>query len=65
MRGRLAVLPVLAAASLILAACGGDVNEAATETTDEAVAEETAAAEEPATGVSRCTPGSATRHLPR
>jgi glycine betaine/proline transport system substrate-binding protein len=48
MRGRLAVLPVLAAASLILAACGGDVNEAATETTDEAVAEETAAAEEPA-----------------
>ncbi|MGA1146951.1 MAG: glycine betaine ABC transporter substrate-binding protein, partial [Candidatus Nanopelagicales bacterium] len=51
MRGRLAVLPVLAAASLILAACGGDVNEAATEATEEAVAEETAAeemAEEPA-----------------
>lgn len=45
MRGRLAVLPVLAAASLILAACGGDVNEAATETTEEAVAEETAAEE--------------------
>lgn len=47
MRGRLAVLPVLAAASLILAACGGDVNEAATETAEETVAEETAA-EEPA-----------------
>ena len=29
------MLPVLAAASLILAACGGDVNEAATETTEE------------------------------
>jgi glycine betaine/proline transport system substrate-binding protein len=43
MRGRLAVLPVLAAASLILAACGGDVNEAATETAEETVAEETAA----------------------
>ena len=45
MRGRLAVLPVLAAASLILAACGGDVNEAATEATEEAVAEETVAEE--------------------
>ncbi len=45
MRGRLAVLPVLAAASLILAACGGDVNEAATETAEETVAEETAAEE--------------------
>ena len=45
MRGRLAVLPVLAAASLILAACGGDVNEAATETAEETVAEETAADE--------------------
>jgi len=47
LRGRLAVLPVLAAASLVLAACGGDVNEAATETTEEAVAEETVAEEAP------------------
>ena len=46
LRGRLAVIPALAAASLVLAACGGDVNEAATEATqEETVAEETAAEE--------------------
>ena len=69
MRGRLAVLPVLAAASLILAACGGDVNEAATETTDEAVAEETAAEEvteeaagEEVTAVAECGDWSVAMH---
>ncbi len=48
LRARLAVIPALAAASLVLAACGGDVNESASEPAQEETTTEEAPAEEPA-----------------
>lgn len=53
-RGRLAVLPVLAAAGLVLAACGGGVNEATTEATPETVTEESSEVETEVAAVADC-----------